>query len=45
MIKLTHLLLEQLLSEISTNTPLYHRSLRKMNVGDTVEILKIIKEI
>jgi hypothetical protein len=38
MIKLTHLLLEQLLSEISTNTPLYHRSLRKMNVGDAVEI-------
>jgi hypothetical protein len=38
MIKLTHLLLEQLLSEISTNTPLYHRSLRKLNVGDTVEI-------
>ncbi len=32
MIKLSHLLLEQLLNEISTNTPLYHRSLRKMNV-------------
>ena len=38
MIKLVHLLLEQLLNEISTNTPLYHRSLRKMNVGDAVEI-------
>lgn len=40
MIKLSHLLLEQLLSEISTNTPLYHRSLRKMNVGDAIEIPK-----
>ena len=40
MIKLTHLLLEQLLNEISTNTPLYHRSLRKMNVGDVIEIPK-----
>lgn len=40
MIKLTHLFLEQLLSEISTNTSLYHRSLRKMNVGDTIEIPK-----
>lgn len=40
MIKLSHLLLEQLLSEISVNTPLYHRSLRKMSVGDTVEIPK-----
>lgn len=40
MIKLSHLLLEQLLSEISTNTPLYHRSLRKMNVGDVIEIPK-----
>ena len=40
MIKLSHLLLEQLLSEISVNTPLYHRSLRKMNVGDTIEIPK-----
>jgi hypothetical protein len=40
MIKLVHLLLEQLLSEISTNTPLYHRSLRKMNVGDVIEIPK-----
>ncbi len=40
MIKLSHLLLEQLLNEISTNTPLYHRSLRKMNVGDAIEIPK-----
>ena len=40
MIKLSHLLLEQLLNEISTNTPLYHRSLRKMNVGDVIEIPK-----
>jgi len=40
MIKLSHLLLEQLLREISTNTPLYHRSLRKMNVGDAIEIPK-----
>ena len=40
MIKLVHLLLEQLLNEISTNTPLYHRSLRKMNVGDVIEIPK-----
>jgi len=40
MIKLSHLFLEQLLNEISVNTPLYHRSLRKMNVGDTVEIPK-----
>ena len=40
MIKLSHLLLEQLLSEISTNTPLYHRSMRKMNVGDAIEIPK-----
>ena len=40
MIKLTHLLLERLLSEISTNTPLYHRSMRKMNVGDVIEIPK-----
>ena len=42
MIKLSHLLLEQLLNEISTNTPLYHRSLRKMNVGDAIEIPKDI---
>ena len=40
MIKLSHLLLEQLLREISTDTPLYHRSLRKMNVGDAIEIPK-----
>jgi hypothetical protein len=40
MIKLNYLLLEQLLREISTNTPLYHRSLRKMNVGDAIEIPK-----
>ena len=40
MIKLSHLLLEQLLREISTNTPLYHRSMRKMNVGDAIEIPK-----
>ena len=40
MIKLFHLLLEQLLKEISTDTPLYHRSLRKMNVGDAIEIPK-----
>ena len=40
MIKLSHLLLEQLLNEISTNTPLYHRSMRKMNVGDAIEIPK-----
>lgn len=40
MIKLSHLLLEQLLNEINVNTPLYHRSLRKMNVGDTIEIPK-----
>ncbi len=40
MIKLVHLLLEQLLREISTNTPLYHRSMRKMNVGDAIEIPK-----
>jgi len=42
MIKLSHLLLEQLLSEISNNTPLYHRSLRKMSVGDPIEIPKDI---
>jgi len=40
MIKLNYLLLEQLLREISTNTPLYHRSMRKMNVGDAIEIPK-----
>ena len=40
MIKLSHLLLEQLLREISTNTPLYHRSMREMNVGDAIEIPK-----
>ena len=40
MIKLSHLILEQLLSEISANTPLYHRSMRKMNVGDVIEIPK-----
>lgn len=40
MIKLKYLLLEQLLSEINTNTPLYHRSVRKMNVGDAIEIPK-----
>ena len=40
MIKLSHLLLEQLFREISTDTPLYHRSLRKMNVGDAIEIPK-----
>ena len=40
MIKLSHLILEQLLSEISANTPLYHRSMRKMNVGDAIEIPK-----
>ena len=40
MIKLSHLILEQLLSEINANTPLYHRSMRKMNVGDAIEIPK-----
>jgi hypothetical protein len=40
MIKLTHLILEQLLKEISNDTPLYHRSMRKMNVGDAIEIPK-----
>jgi hypothetical protein len=40
MIKLTQLILEQLLREISTDTPLYHRSMRKMNVGDAIEIPK-----
>jgi len=40
MIKLTHLILEQLLREISNDTPLYHRSMRKMNVGDAIEIPK-----
>lgn len=40
MIKLTHLILENLLNEISENTPLYHRSMRKMNVGDVIEIPK-----
>jgi hypothetical protein len=40
MIKLTQLILERLINEISTNTPLYHRSLRKMNVGDSIEIPK-----
>lgn len=40
MIKFRQLILEQLLSEISTNTSLYHRSLHKMNVGDTIEIPK-----
>jgi len=29
MIKLTHLILEQLLREISNDTPLYHRSMQK----------------
>lgn len=39
MISLYSLLLESvLLREISNNTPLYHRSLRKMNVGDAVEV-------
>jgi hypothetical protein len=40
MIKLTHLILEQLLKEISNDTPLYHRSMSKMNVGDAIEIPK-----
>jgi hypothetical protein len=40
MIKLNDILLEQLLNEISENTPLYHRSMRKMNVGDVIEIPK-----
>lgn len=40
MIKLKNILLEQLLAEINENTPLYHRSLRKMVVGDAIEIHK-----
>jgi hypothetical protein len=40
MIKLNQLILEQLLREISNDTPLYHRSMRKMNVGDAIEIPK-----
>lgn len=42
MIKLKYLLLENLINEISSNTSLYHRSLRKMNVGDIIEVPKEI---
>ena len=40
MIKLSNIILEQLINEINTNTSLYHRSLRKMNVGDIIEVPK-----